>query len=64
VRTTPVPLLLGGGNRLDDDNAFLALVRETVTAGAAGICIGRNLFQRRPVEAFAKQVATILHGSS
>jgi DhnA family fructose-bisphosphate aldolase class Ia len=64
VRTTPAPLLLGGGNRLEDDNAFLGLVRETVTAGAAGICIGRNLFQRRPVGAFAKQVATILHGNS
>lgn len=64
VRTTPAPLLLGGGNRLDDDNAFLGLVRETVHAGAAGICIGRNLFQRRPVETFAKRVAAILHGSS
>ena len=64
VRTTPAPLLLGGGNRLEDDNAFLGLVRETVTVGAAGICIGRNLFQRRPVEAFARRVATILHGSS
>ncbi len=63
VRTTPSPLLLGGGNRLDDDNAFLGLVRETVAAGAAGICIGRNLFQRRPVETFAKKVAAILHGS-
>jgi len=61
VRTTPVPLLLGGGNRLEDDAAFLALVRETVTANAAGICIGRNLFQRRPVERFARQVAAILH---
>jgi DhnA family fructose-bisphosphate aldolase class Ia len=63
VRTTPGPLLLGGGNRLDDANAFLDLVRETVTAGAAGICIGRNLFQRRPVEPFARQVGAILHGS-
>ncbi len=62
VRTTPAPLLLGGGNRLEDDGAFLRLVRETVDAGAAGICIGRNLFQRRPVEAFARQVAAILHG--
>lgn len=62
VKTTPVPLLLGGGSRLDNDAAFLDLVRETVTAGAAGICIGRNLFQRKPVERFAEQVAAILHG--
>jgi fructose-bisphosphate aldolase / 2-amino-3,7-dideoxy-D-threo-hept-6-ulosonate synthase len=61
VRTTPAPVLLGGGNRLEDDNAFLELVRETVAADAAGICIGRNLFQRRPVGAFAKKVAAILH---
>jgi len=64
VRTTPAPLLLGGGNRLEDDRAFLGLVRETVASGAAGICIGRNLFQRRPVETFAKQVAAILHGGA
>ncbi len=64
VRTTPVPLLLGGGNRLDEDGAFLSLVRETVDAGAAGICIGRNLFQRKPVGAFARQVAGLLHGEA
>ncbi|MEM0129570.1 MAG: fructose-bisphosphate aldolase [Thermoplasmata archaeon] len=62
VATTPVPLLLGGGSRQSDDAGFLRLVRETVEAGAAGICIGRNLFQRRPVEPLARQVAAILHG--
>ncbi len=63
VRTTPVPLLLGGGARLDDDAEFLRLVRETVEVGAAGICIGRNLFQRRPVDRFAREVAGMLHGA-
>lgn len=63
VRTTPVPLLLGGGARLDSDEDFLRLVHETVRANAAGICIGRNLFQRRPVSALARPIAEILHGA-
>ncbi|MGI0054317.1 MAG: fructose-bisphosphate aldolase [Thermoplasmata archaeon] len=64
VRTTPVPLLLGGGARLERDEDFLRLVQETVNVDAAGICIGRNLFQRRPVAPLARQVASILHGAS
>jgi DhnA family fructose-bisphosphate aldolase class Ia len=62
-RTTPVPVLIGGGVRLDDDAEFLRIVETSVRAGGAGICIGRNLFQRRPVVPLAKRIATILHGS-
>jgi DhnA family fructose-bisphosphate aldolase class Ia len=62
-RTTPVPVLIGGGVRLDDDAEFLRIVETSVKAGGAGICIGRNLFQRRPVVPLAKRIAAILHGS-
>lgn len=61
VRTTPVPVLIGGGVRADDEAGFLETVRATVRAGGAGICIGRNLFQRRPVGPFARQLAALLH---
>jgi len=63
-RTTPVPLLIGGGVRVEPEAAFLRLVEESVQAGGAGICIGRNLFQRRPVAPLARRIATILHGTS
>ena len=62
-RTTPVPVLIGGGVRLDDERAFLEIVRGTVTAGGSGICIGRNLFQRSPVAPFARQIANLHHGA-
>ena len=62
-RTTPVPVLIGGGLRLDDEEKFLEIVSESVAAGGAGICIGRNLFQRQPVGPLAHRIATILHGS-
>jgi fructose-bisphosphate aldolase / 2-amino-3,7-dideoxy-D-threo-hept-6-ulosonate synthase len=61
-RTTPVPVLIGGGVRMDDDARFLTIVRESMAAGGAGICIGRNLFQRRPVAPLAREIARILHG--
>jgi len=60
-RTTPVPVLIGGGVRLDDEARFLDLVRESNAAGSAGICIGRNLFQRRPVAPLARRISTMLH---
>jgi len=62
-RTTPVPVLIGGGVRLDDEESFLKIVAESVAAGGGGICIGRNLFQRRPVGPLARRLATLLHGT-
>ncbi len=62
VASTPVPVLLGGGVRLDDEAAALGLIRTVVDGGGAGICIGRNLFQRPPLVPFAQKVARILHG--
>ncbi|EQD43386.1 Deoxyribose-phosphate aldolase/phospho-2-dehydro-3-deoxyheptonate aldolase [mine drainage metagenome] len=61
--TTPVPVLIGGGVRVEPEAAFLRLVEESVRAGGAGICIGRNLFQRRPLEPLARGIAERLHGS-
>jgi DhnA family fructose-bisphosphate aldolase class Ia len=60
-RTTPVPVLIGGGVRLDHEEQFLSIVRASMKAGGAGICIGRNLFQRRPLGPLARQIAGILH---
>jgi fructose-bisphosphate aldolase / 2-amino-3,7-dideoxy-D-threo-hept-6-ulosonate synthase len=62
-RTTPVPVLIGGGDRMEDDAAFFRVVEDSIRSGGAGICIGRNLFQRRPVVPLARRIATLLHGA-
>ena len=60
--TTPVPVLIGGGVRVDDEELFLETIRGTLSAGGAGVCIGRNLFQRRPVGPLARRLAALVHG--
>jgi DhnA family fructose-bisphosphate aldolase class Ia len=61
VRSTPVPVLIGGGVRTDDEKVFLETVDASLRAGGAGICIGRNLFQRRPLEPIARRLSGVLH---
>jgi len=63
VRSTPVPVLIGGGVRTDDEAVFLETVRASIRAGGAGICIGRNLFQRKPVGPLAERLASLLHSA-
>lgn len=60
IHSTPVPVLLGGGEKNGSEDELLDRVREVVRAGGRGICIGRNLFQRRPVGPLAQRISTIL----
>lgn len=60
VEGTPVPILVGGGSRMDREEDLISLVRSSVEAGAGGICIGRNLFQAPDVAATARRVASVL----
>ena len=60
VRTTPVPLLVGGGPRADEPGQFLTMVRQALDAGARGICVGRNLFQSGDLPALGTELRRLL----
>jgi len=62
--STPVPVLLGGGLRQTDEAGFLDQVRDALRGGAAGLCAGRNLFQRGDLEGAATRVARLVHGGA
>jgi DhnA family fructose-bisphosphate aldolase class Ia len=61
VRTTPVPLLVGGGPRMEDPAQFLAVVGQALDAGARGICVGRNLFQSNDLPGLGQDLRRLLH---
>lgn len=44
VATTPVPVVIAGGKKIDEPDA-IRLARRAVDAGAAGVDMGRNIFQ-------------------
>lgn len=60
VRGCPIPILVLGGSRLASEEDALAVVRGAVSAGAAGVLFGRNVFQARNMHSFLKQARAIL----
>jgi 2-amino-4,5-dihydroxy-6-oxo-7-(phosphonooxy)heptanoate synthase len=63
VASCPIPVLAAGGSRLADEADLLAYVQDVNRSGAAGMAIGRNLFERSDVSRVTAHVAAILHGS-
>ncbi|MCI4322983.1 MAG: 3-hydroxy-5-phosphonooxypentane-2,4-dione thiolase [Thermoplasmata archaeon] len=60
----PVPVVVAGGPKLDSIEAALRLAHDAVEAGAAGVDMGRNIWQSdRPV-GMLKALAAIIHESA
>lgn len=60
VRGCPVPILVAGGERMDDDAQLLELVAGAVEAGARGVSIGRNVFQHDHPDRMVAAIRAIL----
>jgi len=61
VCTTTVPILALGGPKTGSDFEFLSMVKECIVAGAAGIIMGRNVWQRERVEGMINALCAIVH---
>lgn len=61
VRACPVPLLAAGGPKLADSGLLPRYVTGVIRSGAAGVAIGRNIFQAADPSAAASQVAHLVH---
>lgn len=56
-----VPVIVLGGAAMNDDAGLLKMVEDAMTAGAAGIAIGRNVWQHKNPAAIARSLAAIVH---
>lgn len=56
----PVPIIMAGGKRLPVAEA-LTMARRAIDEGAAGVDMGRNIFQRRAPEAMIRAVNAVVH---
>ncbi len=56
----PVPVIIAGGPKVDSDKEVLQMVYDAMKAGAAGISIGRNIFQHDNMAGMIKALVRII----
>jgi 2-amino-4,5-dihydroxy-6-oxo-7-(phosphooxy)heptanoate synthase len=62
TRTCPIPVLIAGGPTQGDTDDLVTRVRGAMRAGAAGVAIGRNIFQSARPGAMTRLLADAVHG--
>jgi fructose-bisphosphate aldolase / 2-amino-3,7-dideoxy-D-threo-hept-6-ulosonate synthase len=60
IESTRLPVVIAGGEP-DGDRASLEAVRGAMNAGAAGVSMGRTIFQHDEPEAITRAVAGVVH---
>ncbi len=60
VRGCPVPVVVAGGPKLDTEKAALEMVAGALAGGAAGVSMGRNVFQANDPIGMTRAIARIL----
>ncbi|WP_276271186.1 2-amino-3,7-dideoxy-D-threo-hept-6-ulosonate synthase [Haloarcula litorea] len=63
VESTSLPVVIAGGSKGTDEET-LSMVRGAMDAGAAGVSMGRSIFQHEDPEAIAHAVASVVHGDA
>ena len=60
IRTCPVPVVVAGGKKITEHEA-LQLACNAVNKGAAGVDMGRNIFQSEKPLSMIKAVSSVVH---
>lgn len=61
VRGCPIPLIVAGGPRSADTGTVLTYVSDALRGGAAGVAMGRNVFQADQPGLMATTIARLVH---
>lgn len=61
IRACYVPVLVLGGPKTNSDREFLTSIRSALDAGAAGVVIGRNVWQSPSPTAMTRALAALVH---
>jgi predicted phospho-2-dehydro-3-deoxyheptonate aldolase len=58
-----VPVVIAGGEKMGNDEDLMEMVKGAMAAGAAGVSIGRNVFQHKDPEKIVQTISEIVHSS-
>jgi len=61
VQGCPVPVIIAGGPKMNTDAEVLKMVEDAVASGAAGVSIGRNVFQHDNPANMTIAISKVVH---
>ncbi len=61
VESCPVPIIIAGGPKIETMPQLLQMVTDSIKAGAAGVSIGRNVFQHQDQTLIVKALVALVH---
>lgn len=61
VQASSIPVLIAGGEKAGDLETLLTIRDATHQADCAGVCMGRNAFQRTDTAVFVSKVCNVVH---
>lgn len=61
IQGCPAPVVIAGGEKLESDEDILTMVENAMQAGAAGVSIGRNVFQHTDPTQMIAAICRIVH---
>jgi fructose-bisphosphate aldolase/2-amino-3,7-dideoxy-D-threo-hept-6-ulosonate synthase len=61
VEGCPVPVVIAGGPRVNNEEDVFRMVYDSLQAGGVGVSIGRNVFQHKNPLVMVKAVSSIVH---
>ena len=64
IKSVKAPVVVAGGPKAGSESEALQLVSDSIKAGAAGISIGRNVFQHRQPTLMTRALVEIVHNGS
>lgn len=64
VDSCPVPVIIAGGPKAETTKDVLEMVKGSITAGGAGLSIGRNVFQHEDPTKLIKAFSTLVHNDA
>jgi len=59
-----VPVVIAGGEKMGNDEDIIEMVKGAMAAGAAGVSIGRNVFQHKDPERMVQKICRIVHNAA
>lgn len=61
VRSCPIPVITAGGEKAASEIALYTSIEDVMSAGVAGVAVGRNVFEARDIAEVTRRIAKIVH---